>query len=106
MPIGRKPDATSEALRSAMAHDRETLWTAEANRWNIGKLILGVLFAVFVLKMMLSLIILAGPVNFPGTYPAIEADPLVSALWYAGLALLSGLAFGWLEGRRQRARPA
>lgn len=82
---------------------RETIWNAEANRWNVGKLIVGVLFAGFALRMMLALTILVGPANFPSVYPRIHANPLGMALWSALLALLCGLAFGWLEHRRRRA---
>lgn len=89
-----------------MAHDRETLWTAEANRWNIGKLIVGVLFASGALQMMLGLMVLVGAANFPNAHPAIHAHPVDAIIRGAILAVLTGLAFAWLERRRQLARPA
>jgi hypothetical protein len=81
---------------------RETLWTAEANRWNIGKLIVGVLFTMCALRMTLGLIALVGPVNFPNAHPAIAANPLGTALWYGMLAVILAFAFNRLERACQR----
>jgi len=89
-----------------MPRERETLWNAEANRWNIGKLVVGVLFVGYALRVVVALTVLVGPGIFPGRYPWIEANPLGAALWYGALAAACAFAFDRLERARKRARPA
>ncbi len=85
-----------------MSPRRETLWNAEANRWNIGKLIVGIYFAICAIRGSIALIALVGPNNFPGAFPAITSYPLQYALWYGAMAALLAFVFDRLERARLR----
>lgn len=84
---------------------RETLWNAEANRWNIGKFIVGIYFFTCAARASLAMVVLVGPVNFPNAFPAITAHPLQYALWYGAMAALLVFVFDWLERARRRNLP-
>lgn len=85
-----------------MPRARNPFWTAPVNRWNIARGIIALLFLVAAFRMALALRFLVGPINFPGRYPAIEANPLGAALAYCALAVILAIAFDRMGRSRKR----
>lgn len=78
--------------------------TAEANRWNVGKVIVGFLFLVCLSRTILALAALGGapaPVN---AFPQLADAPAKVALYYGAAAIALAAAFRWLETRRRARR--
>jgi hypothetical protein len=76
-----------------MKRQGESLWNAEANRWNVGKLIVGLFFIGCFYRTVLALAAL-----FDGR------APWKPALYYGAWSIVLVVAFCWLEARRRATR--
>ena len=78
--------------------------TAEADRWNLAKLILGVVCTFALARAMLAVSVLLGLAGFSNAHPGINAAPLQNLILGILWAVVAALAFRWCEGRRVRGR--
>jgi hypothetical protein len=64
----------------------------EANRWNLGKFVLGGVCAISLARVGLALLVLSGAATFPEAFPRITDKPIatlvLNGVWAAGSAIL------------------
>ncbi len=78
-----------------------SIFTCEANRWNIAKFVLGVVCAASLVRAGVAGMVLLDWATFPDTFPRIAAKPQAHLAFNIGWVILSAIAFVWVEQRRR-----
>ncbi|MFM9994745.1 MAG: hypothetical protein ACKVU4_02965 [Phycisphaerales bacterium] len=75
--------------------------TAECDRWNAAKLMVGVAFTLCLLHTILAASVWLGMAQLPNAWPRLNAAPGTHMLQHGLAAVGLALLFGWCERARQ-----
>jgi hypothetical protein len=79
-----------------------SIFSCEANRWNIAKFVLGVVCALSLARAGLAGAVLLDLATFPNAFPRITEKPLAYLVFNAAWVVVSAVLFAWVELRRRK----
>jgi hypothetical protein len=81
-----------------------SIFSCEANRWNIAKFVLAMVFLASFVRVVIATAVLMGKVDVSDVLPRIAANPQGSLILNGCWALIAAGLFAWAEQRRRRAQ--
>lgn len=79
-----------------------SIFSCEANRWNIAKFVLAMVFLASFVRVIIATAVLLGKVDVSDVLPRIAANPEGSLILNGCWALIAAGLFAWVEQRSRK----
>lgn len=81
-----------------------SIFTCEANRWNVAKFVLGVVCAAALARVGVAGMVLSNLATFPNAFPRITEKPQAYLVFNGVAAIMAAGMFALVEQRRRKSQ--